>query len=277
MKGCLAGIILYNPDIDRLKKNINAIIDQVEWLVLVDNGSSNIDCVQEIVPLEKTILVINQANEGIAKALNQIFDVAIKKNMEWVYTLDQDSISDDHIISKYNKYLSKEIGILCPKVIDINAKETYIPQEGIQRIFNSDEVITSGSLTQVEMWKRINGFDERLFIDYVDTDFQERVLRSNGAIVRVLETYILHEVGKLEVYKIGRLKIYCSNHNSTRRYYAVRNRLYFRRKYFGYSAYIKERIRLFLGDVKIMLFEIDKLEKVKASLRGCRDYRKLLG
>lgn len=38
----VAGIILYNPDIDRLMDNISAISPQVESIIIIDNNSINI-------------------------------------------------------------------------------------------------------------------------------------------------------------------------------------------------------------------------------------------
>ena len=37
-----AGIVLFNPDIERLKENIDAVIVQCTHVYLVDNGSKNI-------------------------------------------------------------------------------------------------------------------------------------------------------------------------------------------------------------------------------------------
>ena len=38
----IAGIVLYNPDISRLKENISAIRPQVDKVVLIENGSSDL-------------------------------------------------------------------------------------------------------------------------------------------------------------------------------------------------------------------------------------------
>ena len=46
----LAGIVLYNPDLERLSENVSAIIPQVDILLLVDNKSNNIN---EIISLYK--------------------------------------------------------------------------------------------------------------------------------------------------------------------------------------------------------------------------------
>ena len=38
----LAGITLYNPELDRLEENIASIQNQVDRIICVDNGSKNI-------------------------------------------------------------------------------------------------------------------------------------------------------------------------------------------------------------------------------------------
>lgn len=39
----LAGIVLYNPETDRSQENIDAIYQQVDTVLLIENGSSNTD------------------------------------------------------------------------------------------------------------------------------------------------------------------------------------------------------------------------------------------
>ena len=46
MVNIAGGIILYNPDLKRLKENITAVINQVELLFIVDNGSKNINLIE---------------------------------------------------------------------------------------------------------------------------------------------------------------------------------------------------------------------------------------
>ena len=40
----VAGIVLYNPNVKRLIKNIDMIAPQVEKLILFDNHSENLKC-----------------------------------------------------------------------------------------------------------------------------------------------------------------------------------------------------------------------------------------
>ena len=43
----ITSIILYNPDLSRLRENISAILPQVDKVVPVENGSSDITYLKE--------------------------------------------------------------------------------------------------------------------------------------------------------------------------------------------------------------------------------------
>ena len=126
----LAGITLFNPDVARLEENISSIYGQVDRVICVDNGSDNIKNIEDCVLNNwKNITIIkNGKNEGIAKALNQMFEFAIEQQYEYVLTLDQDSVCPDNIIEEYNKYLDEhKLGSLCPQSVSythLRAHET---------------------------------------------------------------------------------------------------------------------------------------------------------
>ena len=67
----LVGIVTFNPDLGRLKDNINAVLVQVKHILIVDNGSDNFEEVNCLFSDDITIIK-NVKNEGIAKALRQI-------------------------------------------------------------------------------------------------------------------------------------------------------------------------------------------------------------
>ena len=79
----LAGITLFNPDVARLEENISSIYGQVDRVICVDNGSDNIKNIEDCVLNNwKNITIIkNGKNEGIAKALNQMFDFRSRLSM----------------------------------------------------------------------------------------------------------------------------------------------------------------------------------------------------
>ena len=61
-----AGIVTFNPDIERLKQNINAISIQVDQVVVFDNGSDNQEKVADAIP---TVIIIKSARLTFFKAI----------------------------------------------------------------------------------------------------------------------------------------------------------------------------------------------------------------
>ena len=72
----LAGIVLYNPDIGRLIENYNAIVNQVDDVLIIDNGSDNYNDIDNYFNDKKVQIIRNYNNLGIATALSQIMEYA---------------------------------------------------------------------------------------------------------------------------------------------------------------------------------------------------------
>ena len=116
-----AGIVLMNPEITRLFKNISSVIHQVDYLCLIDNNSQNIDDIKKLISeFTGASLIELSENKGVAFALNRIVDFADDNDCEWVLTLDQDSICPDNLINEYRKYFEfdSDIALFTPKIVD---------------------------------------------------------------------------------------------------------------------------------------------------------------
>lgn len=276
MEDICAGIVLFNPNIIRLKLNIESVSKQIKKIVLIDNDSQNkFELMKLLEQYDNVIVIRNKQNLGIAKALNQIIEFAHNNGYPWALLLDQDSIVSEHLVEKYRFYIkNKDIAIICPQIIDLNLPK--MQKVCIEEINDSTSVITSGSCVCVDDCIMLGKFDERFFIDFVDTEYNERCLRNGKKILKVNDALLYHEVGSMMEKSFFGLKIYCSNHNPMRRYYMVRNRLFFRYKYFGTIGYLKEFTRLLLGTFKIVLFEDMKLAKIKAFIKGVLDSNKIV-
>lgn len=270
MEPIAAIIILYNPEIKRLRKNIDSIAHQTHKIFLVDNGSKNIDDVKVLLDQNtySYILIQNNKNLGIAAALNIGFSEIEKSGYKWAITMDQDSISPDKLVAYLSKSIGEEIGIVCPLIKDIN-KKNNVPLSN--KVISVSQCITSGSLTNVMAWKKVNGFDEKLFIDGVDFDFCYR-LRQNG--YKILENHhiaLTHEIGRIKKHNILGIRIYVKNHSAFRKYYIAKNIIYLDRKQrkmgFPFFSLLREMKQLML----ILFFEADKLNKTKAVLKGTAD------
>ena len=76
---CVACIVVYNPDVERLEKNIAAVSKQVDKVYCYDNASSNHSNIKEIVQkFSNCICIKDNHNVGIAMAVNRVADIAKK-------------------------------------------------------------------------------------------------------------------------------------------------------------------------------------------------------
>lgn len=112
-----AGIVTYQPDMDRLRENLNAVVGQVDFVVCVDNGSRNIAALKTFLDAstdtQKVTLIENRENLGIAKALNQIMAAGQHVGAGWMLTLDQDSVAAADLITAYWPYVDNDqIGMM---------------------------------------------------------------------------------------------------------------------------------------------------------------------
>ncbi|MCB5628214.1 glycosyltransferase, partial [Bifidobacterium breve] len=81
-----AGIVTFNPDIELLRKNIEAICAQVDLVIIVDNGSRNLEDIRPLADAHHCKLIPNAQNEGIATALNQIALAGKGDGYSWMFT-----------------------------------------------------------------------------------------------------------------------------------------------------------------------------------------------
>lgn len=280
----MAGIVLLNADKSRVISNVHLISQYVHEIVLIDNGSNHKEEADAIAKTCSIVKVIrNEKNMGIAAALNQIINYADSKNYQWVMTLDQDSVPDENMLPHMMKTAHSTIGMVVPRLVDQNVGKTIKNGQPIDEteikpreiIKNAKDVMTSGCLMNMNMVKNVGLFDEKLFIDYVDIDYNERVLRAGYMIVRDNQAILWHELGKSEIRHFLGHNILVDNHSALRRYYMTRNRLYVAKKYYGMKGYIKEYIKVILTRFKILLFEDNKGKKLNAIKQGIRDEKTL--
>lgn len=279
-----AGITLFNPEIERLKLNLESILPQVDTVFMVDNGSDNIDDIEDLILNYRNIVLIkNSVNFGISKALNQLCAAAEDEGYEWILLLDQDSVSEDNLIEKYSRYTSMDkVAILTPFIDDEN--EADIIKSKLEKPFEQvHRCYTSASLTNLSVWREVGGFDEAMFIDCVDFDYCTTVEKAGYVIIRDNEAVIHHILGHAtevrafmkigRIFNIQKLKkpFYTYNHSPLRTYYYARNIKYYTYKHKDFINR-KTELRVYIQWLVLKLcFEGQKWEKLKAILKGRRD------
>lgn len=268
----LTGIVLFNPEMKRLEENISSVLPQVDFLLLVDNGSSNIGEVRsKYAKNDKIQIIRNKNNCGIATALNQIFRYASENGFSWVFTLDQDSVSVPGIVNTYSGYIGiKNIGMITCNIVDRNyyTENKFAPNENYNEI---DWCITSGAFMSVDAYLASDGFDDKMFIDSVDWDMCMNLRKHGYKVIRLNVNGLIHEVGKGKNIKLFWKNYVTYNHPPFRQYYMARNHIYLAYKYPQYVSKSREIIREIRFELQILLYEKDKFKKIASRWKGLRD------
>lgn len=275
-------IVSYNPD-SNLFDSINLLLNQVEKVIIVDNGSKEkyvkyIKSINE----DKIEIILNKENLGVATALNIGVRKALKNGYEWILTMDQDSKASPDMVKKmFNVYNSinreerKDILSIFPNFVDerIQSIEENSNMNSYEYV---DADITSGNLLRKEVFEKVGFFDDSLFIDLVDTDFCMRLNEKGIKMIKIRDAVLYHSLGESKTIKGILGSFNTSNHSALRRYYMTRNRFYIWEKYKGLNSFTLNRDKkLFKKEfVKIILGEKDKVNKIKMVLRGYKDYKK---
>ena len=271
-----------NPD-SNLFDSINLLLNQVEKVIIVDNGSKEkyvkyIKSINE----DKIEIILNKENLGIATALNIGVRKALENGYEWILTMDQDSKASPDMVKKmFNVYNSinreerKDILSIFPNFVDerIQSIEENSNMNSYEYV---DADITSGNLLRKEVFEKVGFFDDSLFIDLVDTDFCMRLNEKGIKMIKIRDAVLYHSLGESKTIKGILGSFNTSNHSALRRYYMTRNRFYIWEKYKGLNSFTLNRDKkLFKKEfVKIILGEKDKVNKIKMVLRGYKDYKK---
>ena len=265
-----AVIVLFCPNIDRLILNADSIAGQVDKLIFVDNSDSKAALEQLI--REKNIEYINNhGNKGIAYALNRAVEYCSNHGFEWLLTLDQDSVCPPDMIKEYERYIDDDIAIITC-AINYNDKELLKSDAEFEYI---DECITSAAFTNVSICKSLGGFDEQMFIDKVDFEYCFRVKKAGYRIIRVNTVIMHHLLGDLKLKKIGNRTVHVWGHSSFRKFYIAQNTVYFQRKHpdiYPKSVCFKKLVKF---SIKTLLYEQDRLDKMKSIIRGIKSGKKM--
>ena len=237
-----ASIVLYNPTIDMLRRNLEAALKQVYGVVMVDNGSKNRDEIEKLLQEENNerIKVIwNGENKGIAAALNSAVQFALDQKTHWLLTLDQDSVIPEGMVESYRKYTTVEKAGQLSCVF-------YDPQYPDYPLAKSDPLsskdldseyaecygcITSGCLMNVDIAKEIGMFDERLFIDSVDHDYSFRMRKYGYKVIRVNCVHMEHHLGNGKKKRFLFYTYMDYQYSPMRLFYQSRNGVYMLRTY----------------------------------------------
>jgi len=256
-----AVIVTYHPNVEMLD-NVRMVLDQVQALVVVDNGSD----LSELAPWQAASsmgnfdLIENGENLGIAEALNQGVRWAQDRGFRWVILFDQDSrITDGYICNMFTSWQvhpdRDQVAAIHPNYKD--------PETGVEAVMRRAKdggpvvAMTSGALMPTWIFDKIGMFRSEYFVDEVDTEYCYRIRAAGYLMADSRQAILLHQIGHPKKRTFLGLRFTPTHHSAMRRYYMSRNRIVLYKNYFwvfprwvlrSMSDSLLETVKCFLGE-----------------------------
>ncbi|HEU5051775.1 MAG TPA: glycosyltransferase [Hanamia sp.] len=274
----IAGVvILYKPPLEVLK-NISTYKKEVEKLYIVDNSvHKSKEIIKEFEKANDFLYLNDKENWGIAKRLNQVIQLAIEENFDWLLTMDQDSNFDKNGLAFYLNCCHGFNGRDNVSMFGVNFSERV--EKTINCSFKAvHHLITSGSLLNLNLFPEIGNFDENLFIDEVDFEYCLRSISKGFQVVQFENIYLNHNLGQTSILRSFKTNKKSQRvlHSAERLYYMTRNFFYVRSLYkTKFPEEIQERKAVLLNRIKNNLFyNKRKVRTLRLIIKGYFDYRK---
>jgi rhamnosyltransferase len=272
-----AVVVAFFPDND-FEARLRVLLPQVDELVIVDNtpgGTCKLLLMALTLNETRIHIIENQANAGIAAALNQGIERTLQRGRKWILTLDQDTkcYPDmiDTLIDVYKACEPKPV-IVGSNYFDSHNNRPVVHACGDSKYQDCKTVITSGSLIDAEMARDIGGFREDYFIDQVDHEFCLRARSYGYRVIISCKPAMTHSVGNPGGVLLPILGV-LPNHSAIRKYYIARNTVVTVSKYWRQEPEwcLRRLVRLVLGLGLMAILEKQKIAKVRAFIAGITD------
>ena len=200
------GLTVYNPGEDDLKI-LDSICEIIGLVIIYDNSENPDNGLEAKIESRKNCTFIsNGKNDGVSIALNTMADVAVASGKRKIIFFDQDSeLSGADLVEYLDKILSydcSDVAMFSPNIIcDYVGNESFYQNAPV--VSAREWLITSGSCLNLAAYKSIGQFDEKLFIDLVDTDFCIRARDKKYKLLQFSKPIMRHSLGTVRsVYKI---------------------------------------------------------------------------
>jgi rhamnosyltransferase len=214
--------VTFNPEIVTLEAQLRALPPACSKVV-VDNAS-----VPEIAEQVKRLveqtpnacLLSSDDNVGLAAAVNRGVRAAsgLWPSPEFVILLDQDSRPEpgsvDNLLAAFHalEEHGEKVGCVGPLLLDPQTGLTHgfhqctrwrwrraYPPQGSAMPVPCANLNGSGALMRMELFQRLGGLDEPLFIDHVDTEWAFRVLAAGFSLWGIPSAVFQHQMGQKSI------------------------------------------------------------------------------
>jgi rhamnosyltransferase len=237
-----ATIVAFRPNIEELNSVLAAVTSQVADVLLVANDGGAWSCQLRV----GAILAKQEKNLGLGAAYNLAIQWARERGARHLLLLDQDSVPASGMVALLLDAFKQPgpVAATGPLWRDSRTGEggffirlgrwgarKHRPAAG--EIVAVDFLISSGSLISLDALADIGPFDEKLFIEHVDTDWCLRARSKGYRLYGVAQARLDHAFGEASLFvaQLGfRRRVFL--YSPERNYYLLRNSiLLWRRAY----------------------------------------------
>ena len=229
-------LVTYNPNIKELKVLCESLLLQKSNIIIIDN--SEVPIKEKELSISAPVKLISlKKNMGIAYAQNIGIKYSLKINTKYISFFDQDSLVEDGFISKMiNAIELNGFEVVAPAPKDNYTLEPLealklnnfglrkkVNCDKVDKPYSVDVVISSGTTMISEVFDKVGMYDERFFIDHVDTEWCLRCKKNGIKIFIIPDINMFHCIGMTRK-KIGPYTIQV--HSPIRCYYQLRNSIF---------------------------------------------------
>lgn len=287
--------VSFNPDIALLEIQLRALPAACTKFI-VDNASQP-ELVAQIEALasrmENVRVLCNESNVGLAAAVNRGVEAAseLVAPPRFVLLLDQDSEpqlgSIEGLITAFEtlERAGEKVGCVGPLLRDRDTGLTHgfhqcthwrwkrvYPSIGSMTPVRCANLNGSGTLVPVSLFRQLNGLDEQLFIDHVDTEWAFRVLASGYTVWGIPNAVFEHRMGQasMRFWWFG-WRVWPSR-SPQRHYFLARNAVVLMSSDYVPTVWkMWASMKLFIVLVVHLSFDHRRFEQAQGLISGIRD------
>lgn len=272
-------VSLYNPE-ENVRRNVLEISRQTDRVILCDNSTKNHS--EMFKGIENMHYICFHKNLGISGAFNRILRDASYKwvSDDFIIFFDQDSnIEIAHIEKMIDVFFrlrgrGHDIGCIGPIFFNRSRDRVEMPHLKVDIDDNTmlvKNIITSSLLTTYDALKRIDFFNEDIFLDFVDWDLCWRLQEIGLSVFMTKEVILDHAVGLKDkrvagiMFRVG---------VPVREYYQTRDALVLmKKKYTPAKMKIRLWANVYIRPFIHFIILTDKINRIRYIVKGIKDYR----
>lgn len=279
---CVAAVIVtFQPDLDALRRQIEALRPQVAYILIVDNASTvDLGAWRQTVVPQIDVVLRMARNVGIGSAQNRGIHWAQSRGITHVLLMDQDSLPDAHMVHELLEALQKrpDAGAAGPLHADPRQPIVHSPfvwLEGLRFrrlpcvpgvVHVVDHLIASGCLIPLPVLDKVGVLLEDWFIDFVDVEWSLRARAAGWVLLGVCSARMAHGLGGPPIVFMGRRFL---AYPAWRHYFQVRNAvLLYRQPFVPLRWALASAWRLLMKIGFNCIAGHSRWEHFKASVRG---------